>query len=258
MAVRVLVMSPLHNLGQTVCSTLFAQGVTFSGKTSMLLASDVDTPIPEYLGLENSNDPTRSVMQIVKLIDAGSISDQDILDYAHQYTKNGYYLNMTDKALVGRERAQVLKHLFERTPCDIVVCDNSSDISDSTTEELLEFADAIFIVIDMSPKCLRYLESWSKSKQLQNYSNVFLIVNHYDETVSSMRDFTKKTPYTNNRLCKIHYNPWIRKCCFNGQLHTILPLSKEYDPRVANLAVDVNDIARCCASIDIMKVKKGF
>lgn len=258
MAVRVLVMSPLHNLGQTVCSTLFAQGVTFSGKSSMLLASSAKTPIPEYLGLEANNDPTRSVMQIVKLIDAGSISDQDILDYAHQYTKNGYYLNMTDNALVGKDRSQVLRHLFERTPCDIVVCDNSADISDPETEALLELADAIFIVVDMSPKSLKYLESWSKSKQLQNYSNVFLIVNKYDEVISSMRDFTKKTPYTNNRLCKIHYNPWISKCCFNGQLATILPLSKEFDPRVANLAVDVDDIYRCCASIDIMKIKKGF
>lgn len=258
MSVRILIMSPLHNLGQTVCATLYAQGVTFAGKSSMLLASDINTPIPDYLGIEEAADPTRSVMQIVKLIDTGSISDTDILDYAHQYTKNGYYLRMTDPALIGSDRSQVLRHLFEHSPCDIVICDNSDDISADDTETLIELADAVFIVVDMSPKCLKYLENWSKNTRLQNFSNVFLIVNQYDEAVTSMRDFTKKTPYTYNRLCKVHYNPWIRKCCFNGQLQTILPLSKKYDPRVANLAVDVEDFAKCCASIDIMNTKKGF
>ena len=258
MSVRVLVMSPLHNLGQTVCSTLFAQGVTFSGKTSMLLATEQSSPISEYISLDKEVDPTRSVMQIVRLIDSGSIGDSDILDYAHQYTKNGFYLNTSDAALTGTDRTQVITHLFQHTPCDIVLCDNGADLDSDITRELLELSDAVFIVIDMSPKCLKYLENWLKSKILKEYANVFLIVNKYDEVVSSMRDFAKKTSLTSNRLCKIHYNPWIRKCTLNGQLHTILPLAREYDPRVANLAIDVDDIANSCANIDLMKIKKRF
>ena len=258
MATRVLVSSPLHNLGATVVSTMYAHGATFSGKTSMLLATEVNTPIPDYLGLEGVNDPTRSVMQISKLVDAGSISDIDILDYAHQYSKNAYYINMADRSLEGVERMQVLKHLFARSPVDIVVCDNGFDIDSTETETLLEEADAYFIVIDMSAKALAYLENWAYSSTLNKYPNTFVVINHYDETVASMRDFARKTPYTYNRLCKLHYNPWIRKCCFNGQLQTILPLSKQADPRVCNLSADVLDFVKCCASIELLKTKKGF
>lgn len=260
MATRILVMSPLHNLGQTVCSIMFAQGATYEGKVSMLLATNPDTPIKNYMGMETENDPTRSVMQIVKLIDAGSIQDRDILDYAIQYTKGGYYLDTSDKSLVGLDRVEVLTHMFSRSPCDLVVMDTDYDVDDQETIDLLEVADAVFLVTDMSDKGVRYMKAWTESKTLKEFQNCFCIVNKYDETVMATREFAKRTPFTANRVCKLHYNPWISKCCLSSTLGTVLPLAKQLDYRVAQLSIDVTDLTNCAFSVEAMKVgkKRGF
>lgn len=79
MAHKILVMSPLHNMGSTVAASLLAQGLTYSSKTCTLLFTQPESLLPSYFGIQDVNDPTRSVMQIVRLIDNGAIADKDIL-----------------------------------------------------------------------------------------------------------------------------------------------------------------------------------
>ena len=258
MAHKVLVMSPLHNIGSTVVSEMIAQGLTFDNKTTTLLFTQPNSYLPQYINVGKADDPTRSVMQIVKLVDNGALADNDILDYAYPYTKNSWLMNAADPSLEGKDREQVITHVYSRVPTDIVVCDNSEDITSSLTAVLLDVSDMLFIVVDMSRKCAEHLKAWLNSSQLKNFHNVYIVLNHYDETVFAVRNYAKMINYPANRVCKLHYNPWIQKCCINSQLHTILPLSRELDPRVANLNNDVNELIQCINGSMVMKLKKGF
>lgn len=257
MSHRILVMSPLHNMGATVVSTLVAQGVTFDNKTSTLIFTQPKSRLPEYIGIDNIYDPTRSVMQIVKLVDSGAIDDSDILDYAHSYSKNAYLLNVADPSLTGKDREQVVTHIFNRAPTDITICDNSEDIDTPLTQRLLDITDTVFIVIDMSRKSREYLKAWLETPQLSTNPNVYFIVNRYDEVVYSKRNFAKTISQPANRVGKIHYNPWIEKCCNNRQLHTVLPLARQLDPRVANLNNDICELIQCINGDILFKIKKG-
>lgn len=258
MAHKILVMSPLHNIGSTVVATMLAQGLTFDNKTSTLVFTQEDSNLPEYLGVTDIHDPTRSIMQVVRLIDSGAIEDKDILDYTYGYVKNGWLMNMVDPALAASDREQVIDHVYSRVPTDVVICDNSEDITSPMTAKLLEESDMLFIVTDMSMKCQRHLQAWLETPLLKNFSDTFIIVNRYDETVYALRNFAKSIKIAANRVCRLHYNPWIQKCSLNGQLHTILPLAREIDPRVSNLNNDVTEWIQCVNGTMVLKTKKGF
>lgn len=258
MAHKILVMSPLHNLGATVASSLVAQGLTYYNKTSTLLFTKTNSELPKYLGIDDIDDPTRSIMQVVKLIDSGAIKNEDIVDYGHQYSKNSWVLNVADPALVDKDKEQVILHAFEKITTDVVICDNSDDINTPLSKRLLEVADMLFIVIDMSDKCLEHLKAWLEIPIIKNSPNVYILVTRYNEVVMSLRNFARKIDYPANRVCKIHYNPWLQKCSMSGQLHTVLPLARELDPRVANLNNDIQELAECIHGTIAIKYKKGY
>ncbi|MCM1215112.1 MAG: hypothetical protein NC548_11400 [Lachnospiraceae bacterium] len=258
MAHKVLLMSPLHNMGSTVASALLAQGLTFSNKTVTLLFTQAESLLPSYFGIQSAADPTRSVMQIVKLIDNGAISDKDILDYTYSLAKNCSLLNVADKSLTDKDRTQVVTHVYNRSATNIVVVDNSDDLETNFSRTLIEESDTIFIVIQPTAKCFQRLKLWVQNPILKDNPNVYVIVNCYNEVIFAARNMAKHIGFPANRVCKIHYNPWIAKCCFSGTLQTVLPLAKDLDPRVANLSNDIKELQQCIDGAIIMQSKKGF
>lgn len=256
MALKIMVMSPLHNLGTSVVSTMLAQGVTFNNKTSTLLYTRDDTSLPKYLGIEGLSDPTRSVMQIVKLIDNGAIQDKDILDYTYKYATNAYLLNTSDKSISDKDKQQVLTHVYTRTPSDVVVLDNSEDIISPITKSMIELSDVVFIVVQPGNKSFERLKVWLTYTSLKDKENVYVIVNNYNEVIFSARDMAKFIGLPACRVGKLHYNPWITKCCINGKLQTILPLAMDLDARVSNLSSDIKAFNACINSEMFMSTRR--
>ena len=166
--------------------------------------------------------------------------------------------NVIDKSMTKLDRASVVNHIYNRSPTDIVVCDNSEELTSDVSELLLQQADIIFLVVDASMKMRHHLTAWLESAQLKEKDNVYLLVNNYDEVVNSVRTLAKWFRMPANKVCKLHYNPWVKKCCLNGQLQTILPLSREIDPRVANLNNDITEIIQCINANMLTRIKKGF
>lgn len=258
MAHRILVLSPLHNMGSTVASCMIAQGATYSGYSSTLLFTEPRSPIPDYLGVDTIVDPTRNITQVVELINAGSMPNAEIINYAHAYEKNAYLMNTADPSLTDRAKLQTVTYIYERVQTDIVVCDCSDDLGETITSDLLEMSQMIFIVIDMSPKSVRYLKHWMQQKQFKGMSNVFVIISKYDESVVALRDFAKTISMPANRVCKVHYNPWIRKCCFSGTLATILPLAQTLDYRVAALKNDITEFNQAIEGDLLLSSRQGL
>lgn len=242
MALKIMVVSPLHQMGSSVVAAMIAQGATYNNKTSTLLFNQTGSKLPQYLGIEDLNDPTRSVMQIVKLIDNGAISDNDILDYTFNYATNAHLLNTASESIETKDALQIINHVYKRTPTDIVVIDNSEDITTKVSKQLIEDSDTIFVVIQPMPKAFERLKVWLEYSDLKDRPNVFVIVDYYNEVVFSIRDLARYIGLPASRVCKLHYNPWITKCCIKGQLNTVLPLAMDMDPRVVNLNNDIKEL----------------
>ena len=258
MAHKILVLSPLHNMGTTVVSSMLAQGVTYAGKSSTLVFTDKNSYIPKYLGVEGLDDPTRSITQVVELIDNAAIENRDILTYAHTYAKNAFLMNTANPSLSDAFKLQTVQYVYERVTSDVVVCDCSDDIDSTLVSELLELSNMVLIVVKPSLKVIDYMKNWLEYSVLKGNPNIFIVVNEYNETIASLRDFCKALSFPANRVCKLHYNPWIPKCCFNGTLPTILPLTMNLDYRVANIVGDINEINQAILSDILISNKKGF
>ena len=247
MSQKILVLSPLHNLGTTVAATMIAQNVTLNGRSAALAFTDVDPYIAQYTNLTELDDPMRSVTQVVKLIDSNAIENEDIIRYAHIIAKNLYFMNTSTSALTDAIKQRTVMSIFERITSDVVVCDCSEDIDSPIALSLLSKADMVFIVVNTSPKVFKHVHSWIQYSALKDKAETYLIINQYNEGVGALRDLSKQLYHAPSHVCKIHYNPWIAKCCLSGTLQTILPLVYEKDYRVANLYSDFQEIQQAIA-----------
>ena len=258
MAYRVLILSPLHNMGTTVGAALLGQGLTYSGHSSTLVFTDPKSYLPQYLGLEGISDPTRSITQVVELIENDALKNREILNYGHLYAKNAYLLNTANPALNDVVRAKTVHHIYERVTSDVVICDCSDDIETPIVSELLDITDMVMVVVTPSPKAIQYVMNWLEYSVLKDSSNVFILLNEYHETIAAIRDFAKSIKFSAGRVCKLHYNPWIGRCSFNGSLPQILPLAMGLDPRVSNLISDVYEFNQAVETGMILNSKRGY
>ena len=248
MAFRVLVMSPLHQTGSSVASALVAQALTYANRSVTLAYTDAASLLPKYLGIKHQNDPTRSIMQVARLIQSQALDDNDILDYTVEYAKNVHLMSFNDAALNERDSANIIKHVYTHVPTDICVVDGSDDIDTTITKNLISLSDLVFIVVTPSRKDFARLQYWLDGVALSKHPNVCVIINHYDDAIDSLRNMAKTIGMSANRVCKIHSNPFIRKLCLTGKFAEIVPYVKGLDPRVASLSCDLKELTQCVIS----------
>lgn len=255
MSFRVLVMSPLHQTGASCIAALIAQGLTYDNKTTTLMYTSPDSNLPNYLGVKNIDDPTRSIMQVARLIDNDAIKDSDILDYTVQYAKNAHMLSLGDETLQMRDAVQIVQHVYRRIPTDVCIVDNSEDIDSPITGRLLDHADCVFIVVSPSQKDYAHLKYWLTSTKMSDIDDIYVVVNYYDPVINSVRGISKQIGMAANTVCTLHYNPWIRKCCLEKTLHTIVPHIKGNDDRVINLKSDLADFSQVISTTTFKNAK---
>ena len=248
MSEKVAILSPLHNSGATTVAALMAHSLAYSGKSTMLCYTAADSLLHTYFGIRDVNDPTRSIMQVTRLIDAGAITDSDIVKYAYKYAEHAYLMNMADASLDERSQRQILQYVFDRVDTDVVICDVSDDLNDMRTQDILDTSDCVFIVIQPSMKYYERTRAWLEDPTLKTRKNVYILVNYYNEVIAAIRTISTRLGVPTARVCKVHYNPWLPHTSQLGALQTIMPCIKGYDPRVANLNNDLMEINQALQS----------
>lgn len=257
MSTKIAIMSPLHQSGATTVSAIMAHALAYKGFSSLLCYTESNNPVSKYFGVKDVDDPTRSVMLVTKLIEAGALKDTEIKNYAYMYDKRSYLMNIADNTLDARSRRDTIKYTYNRVDTDFVICDISTDITDEQTQELLDVTDAVFIVINPYNKYFDRIRGWLAIDTFNGRDNTFVLVNNYNEIVYAMRDISKKIGIKAVNLCKMHYNPWITKCCEVNKLQTIMPcVYDDNDSRVLNLRNDIKEITDALVSVVSDKIQK--
>lgn len=250
MAMKVVVISPLHNIGASAASLFIAQAATFGHYKSLLLYNQQESLLTKYVGELDDGDITRSVSQLAQLLDAGALTSDAIFDYATEITENCYYMNTTSTNLYAEDRLALVQNLYALTTADVTICDNTEDLDADTTQYLIDKSDAVFIAIPHSLKGFDRLKYWLEQKSLSDYKpKLYVLVCKYTEEVFAMRNLSKYIGFSNTHVLRMHYNPWIEKMSFSGKLHTVPQAAWTLDPRVVNLHNDMKEILSCLDSI---------
>ena len=98
---RLAILSPLNRSGCSVVTTMLAQGaaLTQDWKTVVTYTSKART-LPIYLNLiEYTEDRTRSISQVVKLLQAKAISSDELDDFAIKVAPNFYLMDTVSETI---------------------------------------------------------------------------------------------------------------------------------------------------------------
>lgn len=256
MSHKILTFSPLHQNGATAFGMMLSQALTYSNMRSLFTFTQVDSLAPKYIGVNELKDPSRSVMQLYKLASLGKLKNSEILEYAVSYTKNAYIMDMSNKTLTEKNQCSLVRHILSNVPTEVIVCDDSTDGTSNTSQALLDMADQVFLVITPSEKNFRQLKEWLELPYIRSRDDVYIVINYYDEAISSVRNIARGLGLKASHVCKMHYNPYITKCAMEGSLHTIIPYMNAMDPRVTNLSGDFKELVSCVHNEVMMKQKK--
>ncbi len=248
MSHKIITCAPSRQCGSTVFGMLLNQALTYSNMRSMFTFTEVGSLAPEYISVKDLADPTRSVMQLVKLIELGALKENEILDFATSYAKNSYIMDLSNRTLTEKVTRKVVRHVFKHVPTDVIICDDSTDTENITSEALIEDANQIFIVITPSKKNYALLHDWLRNSKFNGKKNVYVVVNYYNEAIGSMRDISRYIGLPAKRVCHLHFNPYITKCSLNGALQDVIPYMADKDPRLTNLTGDMKSVTDCVLS----------
>lgn len=243
---KIAVMSPSRDQGITTVSVLL--GLTLAqtqGQSVCLTHSGMDSfSLDSYLGISKYNDKTKSITQIIRLLETHAISGNDIADYCTKIENNFELLNTAAPDVNGEESAKLLKFVIPNLNHDIVITDVKTELWEETTQQTLQTADVVIIVLSQNIQTVKKLEAWKASEYYAAIRGkpTMYIINKFDGYVSSFRDFTKQAGLKHIQCCKISYSPYIKRTANLGKLHTLLPYIIERDVRVCELN---NDLKEC-------------
>ncbi|WP_105614124.1 hypothetical protein [Vallitalea okinawensis] len=243
---KIAVISPGRRQGATTVSVLLgvALAQTQNLRVCLTHTGTYSESINTFLGLKEIQDKTRSLTQVIKLLEANAISGEEISDYCIKLGANLDIINTASHALSQADSDRLLSFVLQNLKHDVVITDVTTEFYEETTQGVIDSSDLVIMVLTQAKDILKKFELWRQSnyyKKLQDKGLIF-IVNQYDPYVGAFRDMTKHLGLKHRRCCKIAYSPFIKRTGNQGKLHTILPYIMDKDVRVIELH---NDIKEC-------------
>lgn len=245
---KISVISPDRRQGGTTISVLLALALaqTQNYTTCLTYTGNNNNSIAGALGIKPSEDKTRSLTQVIKLLESNAISGDEILDYCTQVpgVPNLQIIDTSSDAITAEDNAKLLKFVIGSLNHQIVITDVTTEIYEDITDTVIENSDLVVMVLTQSREIKEKLRHWESAQIMSklNRKGLVFIINQYDPYVEAFRDTSKSLKLRHTRCAKISYNPFIKRTSNIGKLQTILPYILEKDPRVIELN---NDLKEC-------------
>ncbi|GFN30932.1 hypothetical protein [Paenibacillus xylaniclasticus] len=245
---RIAVISPDRKQGGTTISVLLALALaqTQNLTTCLTYTGNENRTITSFLGIKPQEDRTRTITQVIKLLEANAISGNEIVDYCTKVpgVPNLQIIETTADSITAEDNAKLLRFALENLNHQIVITDVVTEIYDEITGSVIDNSDLVVMVISQSRDIAARLKIWESAGVMKylNQKGLVFICNQYDPYVEAFRDTTKRLNLRHRRCAKISYNPYIKRTSNIGKLQTILPHIMNKDPRVIELH---NDLKEC-------------
>lgn len=246
---KIAIISPISHSGTTMVSLLLGQALaTTQSLTVMLTYTGTNRRICEYLNVSSIADKTMSITQVVKLLESQAISPEDITDYSTPVTTNLRIMDTADPVLDAEDGTKLMSYVYKNVTTDISICDVSTEIYDTVTQELFDASDAVVFVIQPDTHSYDMLKLWKESEYWPKDKDIMVVVNRYNEEIDALRNISKKIGMAHANVCKLHYNPYITKYANTNESATMLPYVLQKDPRVVELNNDLREMCQYVVS----------
>lgn len=241
---RVAIYSPVRRQGATTISILLGAAMAKQRSLSTCLTytgTEVDS-LNMYLNIQQKEDMTRSLNQMVRLLEADIISNEDIKDYLYSIENNLDLMHTANDYTNKEDSERLLSYILENLPHDLIITDVNSELYEATTQKVLEEADIVIVIISQSMDVVGKLRRWKESEFFPDPAKVVYVINGYDVNVSAAREVANKIGIKYTKVTKLSMNPFIRKMSNAGKLTELLKYIFEKDIRVIELNTDLRDL----------------
>ncbi|QUH29110.1 hypothetical protein [Vallitalea guaymasensis] len=241
---KVVVYSPVRRQGCTTLSVLLGSAIAqvTNMKVCLTYTGTESDAFNIALGLNQVEDRTKSLTQVIRMLEANSITGKDINDYLTPLTDNLDIMQTSSDYITTEESDKLLTFVLNNLTHDLIITEINSEPYEESTKEILSNADIIIVLASQGMDVINKYKNWKDSDIFPDYSKVVYALNYYDPNVSALRDVAKIMGIKPSKIVKITTNPFIKKMTNTGSLHKLLPYIYNKDIRVINLHADIRDL----------------
>jgi cellulose biosynthesis protein BcsQ len=247
---KIAVFSPVHGqTGNTVSSLFLAMSMALTQRKNICLTHTdfSSTVIQEILGLDTTEDVTRSLSQVFKLLSSGTLMEKELADYAINVIPGLDLYTTHNVVLEHSELGSFIEFLFNRMKIyHHIVIDVDTGLKDKTSELCLSIADTIAITVSQNNhvlKAARELMNNEDFKRLTKNKRILFVCNRFNTGIGKLSDVAKQLNIRTKDIIIIHDNVFISRCYNKGIIEEVIKRALHKDIRVLELH---NDIKNAC------------
>jgi MinD-like ATPase involved in chromosome partitioning or flagellar assembly len=197
--------------------------------------------ITSYLGKSLMEDKTKSLEQVNELINQGSITAEEILDYAHRLTDNLYLMDTAASYMSVKESNQLFMNIIDNITVDVVLVDIDTEIDDDITQNVIKSSDLVLIVMEQAIDMAKRLKRWRESPYYDaiEMATELFVINRYNREVCALKDFARTAGISERHTEKVDYCTLIQKLSNEGKLTTLMNYVFNHQLRAFGIASDM-------------------
>lgn len=247
---RIAVISPhTTNNGNTALAMLLGLTLASSGHLTCLThVKPVSNSFERYLSFSSFVDKTSTPSQIVKILQTGALTGDEVRDYCKNVSDNLEAFTNTSDSFSDAEMKFMLQYIGKAFPHENVIFDMDSD-DEKITKLVIKMCDLVILNITQSVKDLtKFRDNKDQYLALMQKKPTLVVVNRFNSTSAKLTEVAKwlgvKKP--NNWLI-LRENPWITWATNHGRLNELYRSIKKKDSRVVEISYDLDKMATAVA-----------
>lgn len=251
---RIAVISPhSNNNGNTVLAMLVALELSSQGrKTCLTHLKPISNSFYSYLDFVGFDDKTSTPTQIVKILNEGDLTGDDISDYCKRITDDLEAFTNNTKNFDQDDMDFMQEYIAKSFPHDNIVFD-IDDNDPVRSRMVIELCDVVILNITQSiSELTEFKENREEYMGIMCGKPMVVVVNKFNSTKSTMKEVARwmgiKRP---NKWLVLRENPWIAWATNHGQLGQLYRKINTKDPRVIELNTDLSKI---CSTLGEAKI----
>lgn len=261
---KIAVFSPVHGQsGNTVSALFLSMSMALTQRKNICLThTDFNsTVIEEILGLDITDDVTRSLSQVFKLLSSGTLLEKELADYAINVLPGLDIYTTNNIMLEHAELAGFIEFLFNRMKIyHHIVIDVDTGLKHKMSELCLSIADTIVITVSQNNHVLRAAKELLHNKdfiKLTKNKRILFLVNRFNTEIGKLSDVAKQLGVKTKEIIIIHNNVFISKCYNKGVIEDVIKRALQKDIRVLELHNDIKNACKILLGKDYIWKESG-
>lgn len=215
------VYSPFsNNTGVTTTSILVAMGLAEKKRPVFLThASRISHSFDTFLGIEEYEDKTTTATQLVKLMQEGAITIEELKDYMkHPVGFLDVFTNKT-QGFTQIEMNNLIKYVVENTGTyEYTIFDIDKEIKDETSKYIMDNTDIVVMVVPPDVVKLQKIKAMERELKFRfrNKQIVVVSASHTNKAIKT-KQIAKELGFKTDVL-PIYQNDWVKWANNRGKL----------------------------------------